>query len=72
MKRLRGGVPGPWKQPHSNVSVPAVTAVEAAHSLPHHRLGLLQAEVAQGEGSVGIKSILSTMSLTAILKYSGK
>lgn len=27
MKCLRGGVPGPWKQPHGNVSVPAVRVV---------------------------------------------
>jgi len=27
MKCLCGGVPGPWKQPHSNVSVPAVTSL---------------------------------------------
>lgn len=40
--------------------------------LPHRTPGLLQAEVAHGEGSGETKSILSTMSLMAILKYSGK
>lgn len=53
MKCHHGGVPGSWKQPHGNVSGPAVTMVGAAQGLPHRRPGLLQAEVEQGEGSGG-------------------
>lgn len=54
------------------LGVPAVMGVGAAQGLPHCRPGLLQAMVAQGEGLGGIRSLLPTMSLMVILKYSGK